>query len=162
MPLTRRPLSSQGDSRNVFFASVHGYGGRDPLIPPQIGGWFYPASGDSEFTRDPSDAVMGGGDDDIEEFLQSQTWTRQRRRGRCNILNCGMQLPREEDVPGMQRVGLRSTYRREIFPRLRAFDPDLIIISAGFDAHASDRYEGPPRDKSRTTFALSLTRRFVA
>ena len=29
-------------------------------------------------------------------------------------------------------------YRDKAFPRLRAFRPELIVISAGFDAHADD------------------------
>jgi acetoin utilization deacetylase AcuC-like enzyme len=32
----------------------------------------------------------------------------------------------------------RAGYVEQIFPKLRAFRPDLIIISAGFDAHARD------------------------
>ncbi|EEC45284.1 predicted protein, partial [Phaeodactylum tricornutum CCAP 1055/1] len=37
-----------------------------------------------------------------------------------------------------QRLELRDTYRQKIFPHLREFDPDLIFISAGFDAHRKD------------------------
>jgi acetoin utilization deacetylase AcuC-like enzyme len=32
----------------------------------------------------------------------------------------------------------RETYSQDIFPRIDAFEPDLILISAGFDAHADD------------------------
>ena len=33
---------------------------------------------------------------------------------------------------------MRKTYTTKVFPRLREFDPQLIIISAGFDAHQDD------------------------
>ena len=33
---------------------------------------------------------------------------------------------------------LRDTYRKKILPHLREFDPDIIFISAGFDAHKRD------------------------
>ncbi len=33
---------------------------------------------------------------------------------------------------------MRLAYEGIVFPALRAFDPDLVMISAGFDAHAAD------------------------
>ena len=33
---------------------------------------------------------------------------------------------------------MRAEYERLAFPRLRSFRPELIVISAGFDAHAED------------------------
>jgi acetoin utilization deacetylase AcuC-like enzyme len=48
-----------------------------------------------------------------------------------NILN--MPLPPESDGATMRRE-----YQALAFPRLRAFKPELIIISAGFDAHRDD------------------------
>jgi acetoin utilization deacetylase AcuC-like enzyme len=33
---------------------------------------------------------------------------------------------------------MRTAYEAQVFPRLRAFQPELIIISAGFDAHQDD------------------------
>ena len=48
-----------------------------------------------------------------------------------NVLN--MPLP-----PGSDGVLMRKTYADQCFPRLRAFRPELIVISAGFDAHADD------------------------
>jgi hypothetical protein len=38
----------------------------------------------------------------------------------------------------MQRLEVRDTYRQKILPYLREFDPDIIFISAGFDAHKKD------------------------
>lgn len=48
-----------------------------------------------------------------------------------NILN--MPLPPESGSAEM-----RAAYQEQAFPRLRAFKPQLIIISAGFDAHRDD------------------------
>ncbi|MBL4768807.1 MAG: histone deacetylase family protein [Rhodobacteraceae bacterium] len=48
-----------------------------------------------------------------------------------NILN--IPLPSESDGKTMRRE-----YQAQAFPRLHAFKPELIIISAGFDAHRDD------------------------
>jgi len=48
-----------------------------------------------------------------------------------NILN----LPLE---PGCRGDAFRATWETKAFPRLRSFAPELIIISAGFDAHRDD------------------------
>ena len=40
--------------------------------------------------------------------------------------------------PGSGSAAFRSGYEKRILPALRHFTPDLIIISAGFDAHARD------------------------
>ncbi len=42
-------------------------------------------------------------------------------------------LPPESGWQDMNRA-----YRDQVFPALRAFKPELIVISAGFDAHAAD------------------------
>ena len=47
------------------------------------------------------------------------------------VLN--LPLPPESDGAHM-----RQRYEAEVFPRLRAFKPELLIISAGFDAHQDD------------------------
>lgn len=48
-----------------------------------------------------------------------------------NVLN--VPLPPESDGAEMRRV-----YEAQVFPRLRSFRPELLILSAGFDAHADD------------------------
>ncbi|WP_050929644.1 histone deacetylase family protein [Aestuariivita boseongensis] len=48
-----------------------------------------------------------------------------------NVLN--IPLPPESDGTKM-----RYEYQKQAFPRLRSFRPELIIISAGFDAHMND------------------------
>ncbi|EEX08943.1 histone deacetylase family protein [Ruegeria lacuscaerulensis ITI-1157] len=41
-------------------------------------------------------------------------------------------------APGAGGAEMRAAYEAQAFPRLRAFKPELIIISAGFDAHQDD------------------------
>ena len=41
-------------------------------------------------------------------------------------------------APGEGSAAFRKGYREKILPALRAFDPDLLLISAGFDAHDRD------------------------
>ncbi|MDA0998079.1 MAG: histone deacetylase family protein [Proteobacteria bacterium] len=41
-------------------------------------------------------------------------------------------------APGAGSKEFRNGYEEVIFPALRAFKPELLIISAGFDAHAND------------------------
>ncbi len=48
-----------------------------------------------------------------------------------NVLN--LALPPESDGAHMRRV-----YEAEVFPRLYEFAPELLLISAGFDAHHAD------------------------
>ena len=40
--------------------------------------------------------------------------------------------------PGSNGAAMRAAYERVAFPRIKAFEPELIIISAGFDAHQDD------------------------
>ncbi|MBV2360203.1 histone deacetylase family protein [Thalassococcus sp. CAU 1522] len=45
------------------------------------------------------------------------------------------------NVPLPPRSGgaeMRAAYEAQVFPRLRAFRPELLIVSAGFDAHQDD------------------------
>lgn len=48
-----------------------------------------------------------------------------------NVLN----LPLPPDSNG---IAMRAAWRDQAFPRLRSFRPELIVISAGFDAHMDD------------------------
>jgi acetoin utilization deacetylase AcuC-like enzyme len=136
-----RPWLDETDVHDVFFSSTHGYGRRGVEFAdtPQ-GGWFYPASGKthtSDAMKNPSIVEAPN----MTDFLLSQTWTRMGEDARancCKILNFGLGLPDRDAIPGMQRLELRDTYRQQILPRLREFDPDIIFISAGFDGHKKD------------------------
>ena len=41
-------------------------------------------------------------------------------------------------APGTGSIEFRAAYTDVLFPELRAFDPDFLFISAGFDAHIRD------------------------
>lgn len=43
---------------------------------------------------------------------------------------------------GTGSAAFRKAYEAAVFPRLKAFKPDLLLISAGFDAHADDPLAG--------------------
>ena len=45
-------------------------------------------------------------------------------------------------APGSDGAAMRALYAAHVLPRLRAFAPDLIIVSAGFDAHRADPLAG--------------------
>ena len=42
----------------------------------------------------------------------------------------------------------RAAYARDVFPRIEAFKPELLLISAGFDAHAADPLAGLMLDEA--------------
>jgi acetoin utilization deacetylase AcuC-like enzyme len=48
-----------------------------------------------------------------------------------NILNIPL-------APQSGGADMRAAYEAQVFPRLRSFKPELIILSAGFDAHQDD------------------------
>lgn len=137
---TYRPWLDETDIQNVFFSSTHGYGNRGFEQP----GWFYPASG-STHTSDALAHPAMVENPSLTDFLSSQTWSRMGEDSKtncCKIINVGLDLPDNDSDPQArsmrQRLELRDTYRKKIFPHLREFDPDLIFISAGFDAHRRD------------------------
>ena len=51
--------------------------------------------------------------------------------GAGNVLNVPL-------VPGSDGAAMRHAYAEIVLPRVEAFAPDLVIVSAGFDAHARD------------------------
>ena len=138
-----KPWLDESDVKEVFFASTHGYGPRDRQLPPgTAGGWFYPASGKSYKSK----SLSSPSDIDIpvpSDFLLSQTWARlgdNYRNNCCKIIDIGLSLPLKDDTynHGLQRLELRDAYRKTVIPSLLEFDPDMIFISAGFDAHRRD------------------------
>lgn len=134
------PWLDETDVDNVFFASTHGYGNRGYSQP----GWFYPASGKTQTSESISHPSMVE-QPSLAEFLSSQTWARMGDESKfncCKIIDIGLDLPDQGSDPQTrnikQRLELRDTYRQQVLPQLREFDPDLIFISAGFDAHRRD------------------------
>ena len=136
-----RPWLDETDVNNVFFASAHGYGPRQLVHPmgPHPG-MFYPSSGQtytSQNVRSPNSAEAPS----VEDFIFSQSWTRlgeDARMNCCKVINVGLNLPMPGETPGIQRVETRDAYRKNILPNLLEFNPDIIFISAGFDAHKRD------------------------
>ena len=66
---------------------------------------------------------------------QMPLWPGTGRRSEDGAFDNVLNLPLD---PGSTGLAMRQTYVDEVFPRLRAFKPELLIISAGFDAHADD------------------------
>jgi acetoin utilization deacetylase AcuC-like enzyme/ankyrin repeat protein len=133
---TCKPWLGETDRHNVFFASVHGFGGG-----------FYPGTGPTVDT-DPA-----GGGLSLTSPLQALEWDQdgvvQVHRSQA-LEGHPTGGPRVIDV-GMAGTGPKSgrgeAWRRvwagRVLPCLDAFAPDLIFVSAGFDAHAKDDIQGP-------------------
>ena len=149
-----RPWLDETDIDNVLFASVHGFGCRDRNMGI-LSGWFYPASGctgvSDKINRDPRirQNAINVSSMSAEEYIQSQTWINLNScsfnnddlsgdKNCCKIINCGLSLPPSNYPQGLQRVETRDAWRKTVFPQLDEFSPDLIFISAGFDAHKKD------------------------
>ena len=115
--VTYQPWLGDKDKESIFFGSIHGYGAD---APP---GEEDPAEGEAAAAVSVFYPGSGGSD---SQFTDT---------GRGPIVR---------NVP--LRLRTRSAaWRREMMSRilvpLRAFDPDLVLISAGFDAHAHDALE---------------------
>ena len=41
-------------------------------------------------------------------------------------------------APGSNGAAMRALYQARVFPQIDAFCPDLLLVSAGFDAHSAD------------------------
>ena len=57
------------------------------------------------------------------------------RGGKGQILNIPLRA-------GGGSAAMRAAYQAQVFPALRAFAPQMILISAGFDAHVDDPLGG--------------------
>ncbi|CAA9474075.1 MAG: Acetylspermidine deacetylase; Deacetylases, including yeast histone deacetylase and acetoin utilization protein [uncultured Solirubrobacteraceae bacterium] len=76
-------------------------------------------------------------DDPTVFFASSHQWPcypgtgHPKERGAGNV--CNAILP-----PGADGAAFRAVWRDMLLPAMRAFAPELIVVSAGFDAHADD------------------------
>jgi acetoin utilization deacetylase AcuC-like enzyme len=59
------------------------------------------------------------------------TGAAEERGAHDNVVN--LPLP-----PGSDGTRMRAAYERDVLPRLDAFRPELVLVSAGFDAHRAD------------------------
>lgn len=63
--------------------------------------------------------------------LYPGTGSPSERGGSNNVLNVAL-------APNSNGMAMRQAYEMQVFPRLEAYEPELILISAGFDARADD------------------------
>lgn len=136
-----KPWLNESDSECVLFVSTHGYGRKetDKQQP-----WFYPGTGANCGCGE--DDVMpeggGGGGGMKQSFFGAGAFdasqVKEALPGAPKVINIGLGLGGADAPPGASRLEWRDAYRRHIFPRVDRFNPDLILISAGFDAHKTD------------------------
>ena len=105
-----KPWFDLNDREAILFASCQGYGNH-----------FYPGTGATDDTA-PAD--------DLDQFTYAGG-SRPFLDG-PRIINVGIRGPKSE------RVVWKKAWRDKILPAVAAHEPDLILISAGFDAHAKD------------------------
>ena len=140
-----KPWLDATDGDAIFFASLHGFGKRDPNTDTMPHApWFYPASGHTCGVAAPAVAATATGpssatsaDGTIHGVDSPATTSRAHQLFEAGlsaptVINVG--LPRSKDSAARWRIAMMAS----VLPRLAAFDPDLILISAGFDAHRAD------------------------
>ncbi|KAF4694764.1 hypothetical protein FOZ60_006918 [Perkinsus olseni] len=123
------------DRDNVFFASVHRFDGR-----------FYPRSGPT--SRDDVEiTARGKGHATITTEYADGTQDVMSDHGQAdrNIVDVGLSSDSKPE-------DLRKAFTDRILPALIQFSPDLILISAGFDAHLRDRLAQGECDFSEREF----------
>lgn len=136
---TFKPWVDEGDEERVFFASVQGFGPRDPEAGPE-GGFVYPGSGSTaallpEALREPERDSMPSWQQlafDPNEARESAPKPQPPAHAPPRMVNVGI------PGPGRKSRLWRKAWRDHVLPALAAFDPDAIFISAGFDAHRKD------------------------
>jgi len=71
-------------------------------------------------------------------YGSSHQWPAYPGTGQEHETGCADNIWNAPLPPGAGSAEFRAGYEKRILPALRKFDPDLLIISAGFDAHARD------------------------
>ncbi len=71
-------------------------------------------------------------------YGSSHQWPAYPGTGKENETGCANNVWNVPLSPGSGSAAFRRGYERRILPALRAFAPNLLIISAGFDAHVRD------------------------
>ncbi|KAK9865158.1 hypothetical protein WJX84_010261 [Apatococcus fuscideae] len=151
-----RPWLGTEDAQNLLFASVQGYGLKSEMH--QEAGWVYPGSGGTHDSRQnslapgislpsedgPGAAPANDADDHMpgtsstaamedpdQEFASPQDAPEPAPVDGPRIINVGLGV-------GRDAARWRRAWRDKIMPALLNFSPDLILVSAGFDAHRHD------------------------
>jgi acetoin utilization deacetylase AcuC-like enzyme/ankyrin repeat protein len=113
----------------------------------------YEMQGDNNSNEDDDNDATAGASSRLHKkiAMTRKLFTRVPRvskvRGRESvpplILDVGVPLPENEEVTsGDYRHQWRNYFREKIFPSMVKFKPDLVLISAGFDAHKKDTING--------------------
>jgi acetoin utilization deacetylase AcuC-like enzyme len=71
-------------------------------------------------------------------YASSHQWPAYPGTGLTNETGTADNICNAPLSPGAGSVEFRDAYESRILPALRAFNPEILIISAGFDAHARD------------------------
>jgi acetoin utilization deacetylase AcuC-like enzyme len=110
-----KPWVDANDSENVFFASLHL--AAENFYPRNAGQDYYPGNSANSF-----ELMSSGKESDNDPAYP-------------NILN----IPLHKTTNKAESAALfRSKVEEVLLPQLRAFAPELIMISAGFDGHFED------------------------
>jgi len=152
-------LDPDTDMDDIFFASVHGYGRAN----------FYPGTGPTKDTKHRESEHNDDNDDDEnanndntdpgyisgyssaeDEAADGVVKDDQKVLAEIETSTFEKPPPRIVDV-GMVGEGKkadrgnawRRVWRAKVLPALDEFKPDLLFISAGFDAHSKDAIQGP-------------------
>ena len=104
-----KPWLDEADEDNVFFASIHGWGARMPGVNADV---LKSSHSISRFYPSSGDTAGLNADEP------------------ARIVNVGQN--------STDRIEWRKSWLTGVLPALRRFNPDMIFISAGFDAHAED------------------------
>jgi len=142
-----KPWLDFDDSSNVLFASVQGYGKKG--FGDSVS-WVYPGSGGTcdttkKAAEEDGEGEGGEGEAEAEEKKQEDTVVEEDPTGEFapdpeaeapphqgpRVINVGM-------AQGFDPPRWRRAWRDKILPAVVKFDPDLILVSAGFDAHRKD------------------------
>ena len=111
------------------------------------GGMLFEADGNEEQEEEGNDAL----EEKLFNLRRTYTRTPKGSAGRQQapvpplILDVGVPLPGNAELQGggaEYRHQWRNYFREHIFSSLMTFQPDLIFISAGFDAHKKDTING--------------------
>jgi len=107
----------------LFFASIHLYDAGDAHMSA-----FYPASG-------ASDSVM----DNVINVPIAPMWRRSGvHKGRAASSGLNGSSSGSPRAHGSGRLGWRAAFLQRIIPALRAFCPDVLLLSSGFDGGHTD------------------------
>jgi len=136
-----RPWLDETDPEEVMFASVHGYGRKE------LQHHFYPGTGPTKSTKgeydlDTEEPAVWEDDGVVEDpiHVEAENRVSTARGEQPWVLDVGMEGTGKKSERG---AAWRRVWKGKILPAINAFEPELIIISAGFDAHAKDDIQGP-------------------